>query len=209
MSLHRAMNLSAVDADAETEARRNEFFATPSEVTRAFLQVEGDRLREYSKVWEPACGDGAMVRELTAAGYDVVSTDLVDRGGAARLLDFYSAVDRLAPAMVTNPPFSQCSSDGKMRWIKHAIDLGVEYMALLLPSAWPYAQERREVLRRWPLAREHKVGWRIDWTGDKQSPASHSWFVWERGAEAATWQTGVVYRDELTVHPDLFEALTP
>jgi hypothetical protein len=31
-------------------------------------------------IWEPACGDGAMSRELAAAGHTVISTDLVDRG---------------------------------------------------------------------------------------------------------------------------------
>ncbi len=53
-----------------------EFYPTPPEATRALLSVEnfdGD-------IWEPACGDGAISRELTAAGYNVTSTDLIDRG---------------------------------------------------------------------------------------------------------------------------------
>jgi len=32
------------------------------------------------QIWEPACGDGAISRVLEAAGYQVISTDLIDRG---------------------------------------------------------------------------------------------------------------------------------
>ncbi|MEO0720387.1 MAG: hypothetical protein AAFZ06_16135 [Pseudomonadota bacterium] len=198
MSLHKAVHLS------DAKPRENEFYPTPWEVTRGLLQVEGYRIGQFEKVWEPACGDGAMSRELSAAGFDIVSTDLVDRGYADRLLDFYQA-PRLAPAIVTNPPFSQCSQEGKMRWITHAAELGIEYMALLLPAGWSYAQERRKVLRRWPLARVWQVGWRIDFTEGGQPPSNHAWHIWDRAAPATdSWSTGVIYRDELTVYPDLF-----
>jgi len=33
-------------------------------------------------LWEPAAGDGAIVRPLRAAHFDVVASDLVDYGGA-------------------------------------------------------------------------------------------------------------------------------
>lgn len=198
MSLHTAIHLS------DAEPRENEFYPTPWEVTRGLLQVEGDRIRDFEKIWEPACGDGAMSRELAGAGFDVVSTDLVDRGSSARLLDFYQA-PRLAGAIITNPPFSQCSQAGKMRWITHAADLGVEYMALLLPAGWSYAQERRKVLRQWPLARVWQVGWRIDFTEGGQPPSNHAWYIWDRSAPASErWETGIIYRDELTVYPSLF-----
>jgi len=57
-----------------------EFYPTPPEATRALLSVETFE----GSIWEPACGDGAISKVLTEAGYQVVSTDLIDRGyGAA------------------------------------------------------------------------------------------------------------------------------
>jgi len=43
---------------------------------RALLSVETFE----GSIWEPACGDGAISKVLLAAGFDVVSTDLIDRG---------------------------------------------------------------------------------------------------------------------------------
>lgn len=59
-------------------------------------------------VWEPACGDGALVRQLEAEGHEVYSTDLVDRGFGTSGVDFLSQ-DTLPPgveAIVTNPPYN-------------------------------------------------------------------------------------------------------
>lgn len=41
------------------------------------------------KLWECACGEGHLSKKLTALGYDVKSTDLIDRGfgvGGGRFL---------------------------------------------------------------------------------------------------------------------------
>ncbi|WP_041787782.1 hypothetical protein [Rhodomicrobium vannielii] len=53
-----------------------EFYPTPPEATRALLSVE----RFDGPIWEPACGTGWISEELIAAGYDVLSTDLVNYG---------------------------------------------------------------------------------------------------------------------------------
>lgn len=78
-----------------------EFYPTPPEATRALLSVEsfdGD-------IWEPACGDGAISRELTAAGYNVTSTDLIDRGFGMGGQNFLKSEKPLAKHIITNPPY--------------------------------------------------------------------------------------------------------
>lgn len=54
----------------------HDFYPTPPEAVRALLSVEAFE----GSIWEPACGDGAISKVLLAAGFDVVSTDLIDRG---------------------------------------------------------------------------------------------------------------------------------
>ena len=78
-----------------------EFYPTPPEATRALLSVE----QFDGPIWEPACGDGAISKVLTAAGYQVVSTDLVDRGYGKGGYDFLKSTTPLAKNIITNPPY--------------------------------------------------------------------------------------------------------
>ena len=120
---------------------KDDFYPTPPAATRAFLHAEIDRLRDFDTIWEPAAGDGAMVREMESLGLTVRASDLVDRGCDADIRSFYDFPVSPSPAIVTNPPFSECGwGNGKARWLYHALDtLDVEYMALLLNWAWPGA----------------------------------------------------------------------
>ena len=76
-------------------------------VTRALLAAVKLRpSNNWLPVWEPACGDGRMVSELSAAGYNVIYSDIHDYGFPGTLTcDFLR--DELVPchAVVTNPPF--------------------------------------------------------------------------------------------------------
>jgi len=53
-----------------------DFYATPAWVTEALLA----HIKLRGPVWEPCCGTGAMSRVIEAAGYQVHSTDIADRG---------------------------------------------------------------------------------------------------------------------------------
>ena len=78
-----------------------EFYPTPPEATRALLSVESFE----GDIWEPACGDGAISKVLEAAGYQVVSTDLIDRGYGAGGHNFLNSDKPLAKNIITNPPY--------------------------------------------------------------------------------------------------------
>lgn len=88
----------------------HDFYPTPPEAVRALLSVE----QFDGTIWEPACGDGAISRELEDHGHSVISTDLIDRGYGQGCSDFLSplTIARVMlehPSMchiVTNPPYS-------------------------------------------------------------------------------------------------------
>lgn len=163
----------------------DDFYPTPPEPTRAILAAEAARLAEFPLIWEPACGDGAMVREIRAAGHRVVATDLRDRGcDGASVADFMAMREPLAPAILTNPPYDLCNwRDGRARWITHALDtLGVSYMALLLSWNWPAAGGLSGVWARNPPARVYLMRWKIDFTGAGAPPMLSGWFIWDREA---------------------------
>ena len=60
------------------------FYPTPPEATQALL----DREKFIGNVYECACGDGAMSKVLIKNGYNVYSSDLIDRGYGKTKLDF-------------------------------------------------------------------------------------------------------------------------
>ena len=170
------------------ERESDDFYPTPPEPTRAFLHAEIDRLRAFPGIWEPAAGDGAMAREIAAIGLPVVMSDLVDRGCGAVIRSFYDFKLGLAPAIITNPPFSECNArDGQGRWIWHALDaLGVEYMALLMNWGWPGAGGHSALWQAHPPARVYLMRWKIDFTGQGAPPMLHAWFVWDRAHQGET-----------------------
>ena len=161
------------------EREIDDFYPTPPEPTRALLAAEMDRLRDFGSIWEPAAGDGAMVRELKDFGFAVVASDMVDRGCDATIRSYYDFREAPSKAIITNPPFAECNGNGA--WPSHALDvLDVEYMALLLPYNWPGAAGRASLWARTPPARVYLMRWRIDFTGMGAPPMLNAWFVWDK-----------------------------
>jgi len=80
----------------------SDFYETPSWATQELLRFE----KFEGGILEPACGLGAISRELEAKGYEVRSQDLEDRGYGTGNIDFLKQGDS-ADNIVTNPPFSK------------------------------------------------------------------------------------------------------
>ena len=131
--------------------RGNDLYETPAGATQAFLA----HVALPRRIWEPACGPGAIVRELRAAGRDVVATDLVDYGeracaGSASGRDFL--MEFSAPpgvdAIVTNPPYKLATE-----CVTHALSLRVPLVAMLLRLTFIESERRSAILARGKLAR--------------------------------------------------------
>lgn len=183
----RDLEGNIVKADV-LEREKDDFYPTPPEPTRAFLHGEIDRLRDFGTIWEPAAGDGAMVREMEALGLTVRASDLIDRGCDADIRSFYDFPVAPSPAIVTNPPFAECGwGNGKARWLKHALEaLDVEYMALLMNWSWPGAGGLAPFYAAHPPARVYLMRWKIDFTGQGAPPMLNGWFVWDRAWRGET-----------------------
>lgn len=90
---------------------RNEYYPTPPAATRALL--EAHRF-EYG-IWEPACGEGWISKELERFGYDVTSTDIADYGYGKPGIDFLAQRLPRAKNIVTNPPYGNGLADAFVR----------------------------------------------------------------------------------------------
>lgn len=153
----------------------HDFYPTPRGLTEAVLQAE-----HFGKqVWEPACGDGAMAEVLKAAGYEVIASDLIDRG-YGEVEDFLTS-DRKVESIVTNPPFKIAEE-----FLQKALKSTTRNVAMLLPLTFLEGQERAHLLRSTPLKAVHVFSYRVSFCRNRLERPRHgraaiAWFVWEHG----------------------------
>ena len=80
----------------------NDFYATPPEAVEALLK----HVKFTRTILEPHVGAGHIAKVLKANGYDVVGTDIVDRGYPhTNIKDFFSFTGELRGDIVMNPPY--------------------------------------------------------------------------------------------------------
>ena len=153
----------------------DDFYPTPPDATRALIAAEGARigLLGGGAVWEPACGDGAMAAVLADAGFEVVASDLHDRGHGETGVDFLAARAARAAAIVTNPPFVLAEA-----FIRHALALDVDYLALLLKATYWHAAGRAALWRAWQPAAVYPLTWRPDFIDGGAPTMDCAWVVW-------------------------------
>ena len=94
----------------------HDFYPTPPEGTRALLCAE----TFDGPIWEPAAGNGAISKVLEAAGYKVISTDLIDRGYGESGVNFLTETAPRAKHIITNPPYGRGLAD---QFVHHALGL--------------------------------------------------------------------------------------
>lgn len=164
------------------------FHPTPPQPTQSLIAYEGERIRQYESVWECAAGDGAMADILKLHGLNVVCSDLVDRGyPACEIKSFYDYKRMLARCIITNPPYHESNwGNGRARWIKHARELGVPYMALLMPWNWAGAAGLGKVYDAYRPARVYLMRWKIDFTGQGAPPSLSAWWIWDAAYSGET-----------------------
>lgn len=180
-----------------------DFDPTPPEATGAFLAVEGAALRAHGPaVWEAAVGAGHIARVLAEHGFDVIGSDIVDRGWpGTEVASLYDFATPPAPAMLTNPPYNEINArDGHGRWLRHALDIGCTYIGLLLNADWPAARINGmdALFRAHPPSVEYLCTWKIDFRGGGSPPHRSSWFVWDTRRPALRpdcWERRRLYRD--------------
>lgn len=165
---------------AALSERKDDLYETPAVAVHALLRAE----RLPRRLWEPACGRGAIVRPLRDAGHEVVGSDLVDYGDPTCFWRRDFLLEQKAPngceAIVTNPPFKLAE-----KFVAHALLL-VPKVYMLLRLAFLESERRREILDCGMLARVHVFRKRLPmmqrngWEGRKaNSGMAFAWFVWD------------------------------
>jgi hypothetical protein len=176
MTAAKGMLKAALSAQQNHLGRaEHDFYPTPAEVTRALVPEIADF---PATIWDPACGDGAIVLELERGGFTVVGTDIVQRGYGEGGIDFLTESVRRADAIVTNPLFGELAS----RFVEHTLALEVPYIALLLNVNFWHAKARAALFDRRRPDAILPLTWRPDFAGSARPYFNCIWTVWRPGA---------------------------
>lgn len=166
-----------------------EFYPTPPEATRALLSMESFD----GGVWEPACGTGHISKVLEAAGLDVVSTDLIDRGFGTGGVDFLRETTTRAVNIITNPPYGRGLAD---RFVERALHLTASTggkVAMLLNLASLAHPKRHPLWTGKPPAKVYVLDELVCWPEDDPAQATRTtqshrycWVVWHHTPSCRT-----------------------
>lgn len=182
---------------ASKEARGLELYETPPVAVRALITAYPQFFGVPRRLWDPACGPGALVSELEDAGHNVFGSDLADyesRWRASPLntpewgRDFYSwtreeaHVRAGAEAIVMNPPYSQADL-----FVFHALDL-VPRVYALLELRWlnGVGRDRSALIDGGHLCAVHPFDRRLKMNRDgydgpvNRQSRLHAWYVFTR-----------------------------
>ena len=132
--MKKSSALAYVGHNANNDREENDFYPTPDNATQSLL----DRQKFDGNIWECACGNGAMSKLMINNGYDVYSSDLIDRGFGETGIDFLQSTKQ-ADNIVTNPPFNLATE-----FTTHAFTLARKKVVMLSKISYLEGVKRRE-----------------------------------------------------------------
>ena len=156
-----------------------DYYPTPAWATFALVANE----RFEGRIWEPACGNGAMAQVLRETGQPVEATDLYDRGFGEIGVDFLKA-SRTVENIVTNPPYN--SAEG---FVEAGLEQATHKLCLLLRLAFlEGANRQRKIFAKSPPARVWVFSERITFYPANavvrgSGTTAYAWFVWDKQSD--------------------------
>jgi hypothetical protein len=170
------------------DREENDFYAT-NPIAANFL-IE---LVDLNKnIWEPSCGQGHLSKVFVDSGYNVKSSDLIDRGYGEAGVDFltYSnESDFFDGDIVTNPPY---------KYAKEFVEKALQYVkpgnkvCMFLKVLFLESKSRKPLFVKNPIKTVFISSTRIvcakngDFEKEKGAAIAYAWFVWEKGFDGVT-----------------------
>lgn len=157
---------------------KNDYYATEPKAVRLLMDIE----KFDGAIWECACGEGHLSKELIRLGYKVKSTDLIDRGYGERL-DFLKVKGKTSLNIITNPPYKY-ANEFLIKALE-VVEVGKK-IAFLLPIRYLEGQARKEIFKQHPPKTVHISSSRLQCSLNAKfdgigSAMAYAWFVWQKG----------------------------
>lgn len=166
---------------ALNEREAHDFYATEPKALELLLEKEDFN----KKIWEPACGEGHLSKVLLDRGYDVLSTDLIQRSFGKGGVDFLTTQGKIDRDIITNPPYRHA-----LEFIVHALNVTNKgsKIAMFLKLQFLEGKRRREFFDKFPPEKIYVSSSRLRcaMNGDflkysKSNAVCYAWFIWTNG----------------------------
>ncbi len=165
------------------ERQEHDYYATEPKAVEILLDHE----TFFGKIWECACGEGHIGKVLEKRGYEVIGTDLVNRGGYGlnKSVDFLKTEERnLDIDIITNPPYKYAQE-----FVEKAIDVIAEEhkVAMFLKLTFLEGKSRRKMFDENPPKKVYVFSSRVNCAKNGEfnkypsSAVAYAWFIWEKG----------------------------
>jgi len=182
----------------EGEREQHDFYATDPKAIDALL----DYMELPGIIWEPSCGEGHLSKRLEERGYNVISSDLVERGYGVGGVNFFeqTEVPSEVHCILTNPPYKYAAE-----YIVHALKLlkKGDYVCMFVKTTFAEGQGRyndiysinppKFVLQ---FVRRLICSKNGNFEEHTSSAVSYAWFVWEKGYKGKTVLDWIYYTSD-------------
>jgi len=165
---------------AHGDRHKQDFYATEPKATELLLKLE-----TFNKnIWECACGEGHISQVLIKAGYNVKSTDLINRGYGIGEIDFLSQHERWEGDIITNPPYA-IGTDFIVKSLELIND--GNKIAMFLPLRYLEGKMRKNLYVKHPpkiiYISSSRLACAINGEFEKMkgNAVCYAWFIWQRG----------------------------
>ncbi len=161
----------------------HDFYATEPKAVELLLEQE----KFEGKILEPCCGTGDISKVLEANGYEVISSDLIDRG-YGEVKDFFE-IKEFEGNIITNTPYRNSGT-----FARHALEIIPEgkKVALFVKLLFLEGKERKKLFEDYPPKTVYVSSSRLtcakngDFEKYVSSAVAYAWVVWEKGYAGET-----------------------
>lgn len=184
-----------VNPNAERE--ENDYYATNPHALEVFLdKLDSDNIELNKNIWEPACGEGHLSKLLEDKGYNVKSTDLINRGYGKGGINFIEQGKSLLGEkeewggdILTNPPFKLAED-----FVRVGMDIlsPGNKLLLFLKIQFLESQKRKKLFKNYPLkyvycySERQQCAKNADFEKYTATTQFYAWYIWERGFDGET-----------------------
>ena len=178
-----AYSILGASNHSKGERQAEDYYATEPKAVELLLEVE----KFDKKIWECACGEGHISKVLEAAGYEVRSTDIVDRGYGTGGIDFLEDIREWDGDIITNPPYKYAKEfvEQAMKSVKDGAKV-----AMFLKLTFMESKSRKELFTKYPFKTLYVSSSRLQCAkngvfDNKGTAIAYGWYIWEKGYKGA------------------------
>jgi hypothetical protein len=162
-----------------SDREQHDFYATEPKAVELLLEEE----QFQQSILEPCCGLNHITDVLRNKGYQVTTSDLIDRGAGAEVKDFFDYTHWHGD-IVTNPPYSQA-----VDFVEHSLKIIEDgsKVAMFLKIQFLEGKKRKEFFKQFPPKYIYVASSRLRCAKSGEfhkygsSAVCYAWFVWKKG----------------------------